>query len=795
MQNLMKNKTSKNSGITLMALVITIIILLILAGISLNMLAGNNGVINHTISAKEKSEISDEKEHLEMAVVKSMGKHKYGSLTKTGLSTQLEEIKNSMPTSIESDEELNLLFVTFTNSGRVYQVNSDGDVTYLGNLAELKNSATITASPESSTTPQLVQYVDLKVETFVGLEDDEIFVHYAWTNSESKTPANTDYAATTCNVNSNKKRRSVTLTTEDTAEGNYYLWVQVVFNENTITKKYGPYAVKDHTTLVATNTENKADSGFLGNTEIPRNKIRSVTIKNSFGTHGPDETSWDVSASQNRTYLAWSKATTDATDGTIYDVVIEGKGGVVANTNASYLFANIGSGLSHQEVTINGLEYLDTGLTTNMGAMFRGCNKITNLNINKFNTSNTDYMPEMFYGCSGLTKLELNNFNIAKVTNLQGMLCGCSGLRNIDLSNFNTSNVISMSSMFKDCTGISNLDLSTFKTGNVTNMYGMFLGCSELVNIELGNFNTRKVTVMGDMFNGCSKLKSIDISKFDTNNVTNMGGMFNRCKELTSLDVTKFATSSVTNMSNMFNGCSGLTSLDVTKFNTSNVTNMQSMFKGCSGLTSLDVTKFNTSSVTNMIEMFRNCSSLGDLNVSHFDTKNVLYMNHTFFGCHALTSLNVSNFVTSNVITMNSIFAFCDGLTELDLKNFDTSNVENMAAMFYGCTRLTSIDISSFNTNKVTNMSQMFCGPALTSIDISNFDTRNVINMSQMFYVSTALKTIYVGDNWSISNVTSSDSMFTSCNNLVGDIPFNSSYIDKTYATKTGGYMTYKPST
>ena len=65
---------------------------------------------------------------------------------------------------------------------------------------------------------------------------------------------------------------------------------------------------KDHTTLVATSIETASDSGFLGNTEIPRNKIRSVTIKNSFGTHGADEKSWDVSASQNRTYLAWSKA-------------------------------------------------------------------------------------------------------------------------------------------------------------------------------------------------------------------------------------------------------------------------------------------------------------------------------------------------------------------------------------------------------------------------------------------------------------------------------------------------------
>ena len=382
MQNLMENKTLKNSGITLMALVITIIILLILAGISLNMLAGNNGVINHTISAKEKSEISDEKEHLEMAVVKSMGKHKYGSLTQTGLSTELEEIKNSMPTSVESDEELNLLVVTFTNSGRVYQVNSDGDVTYLGNLAELKNSATITASPESNTTPLLVQYVDLKVETFVGLEDDEIFVHYAWTNSESKTPANTDYAAATCNVNSNKK-------------------------------------------------------------------IRSVTIKNSFGTHSSDEKSWDVSASQNRTYLAWSKATTDATDGTYYDVVIEGKGGVVANTNASYLFANIGSGLTKQEVTITGLEYLDTGLTINMGDMFSGCSRLSDLNLTKFDTSKVEDMSYMLSGCRGLISLDVSNFNTMNVTNMVAMFQECIELTTIYVgNNWDTSNVNVSTSMF-----------------------------------------------------------------------------------------------------------------------------------------------------------------------------------------------------------------------------------------------------------------------------------------------------------------------------------------------------------
>lgn len=44
--NVMKNKMKENTGITLIALVITIIVLLILAGVSISMLTGNNGILN-----------------------------------------------------------------------------------------------------------------------------------------------------------------------------------------------------------------------------------------------------------------------------------------------------------------------------------------------------------------------------------------------------------------------------------------------------------------------------------------------------------------------------------------------------------------------------------------------------------------------------------------------------------------------------------------------------------------------------------------------------------------------------
>ena len=46
---------NRNSGITLIALVITIVVLLILAGVSISMLTGENGILTQAVKAKEKT--------------------------------------------------------------------------------------------------------------------------------------------------------------------------------------------------------------------------------------------------------------------------------------------------------------------------------------------------------------------------------------------------------------------------------------------------------------------------------------------------------------------------------------------------------------------------------------------------------------------------------------------------------------------------------------------------------------------------------------------------------------------
>ena len=59
---MLKETLERNKGITLIALVVTIIVLLILAGISIAMLTGQNGILNRAAEAKEKTVVAQEDE-------------------------------------------------------------------------------------------------------------------------------------------------------------------------------------------------------------------------------------------------------------------------------------------------------------------------------------------------------------------------------------------------------------------------------------------------------------------------------------------------------------------------------------------------------------------------------------------------------------------------------------------------------------------------------------------------------------------------------------------------------------
>ena len=57
-----------NKGITLVALVVTIIVLLILAGVTISLVLGQNGIIGKAQSAQTETEKAEIKEQVELAV-------------------------------------------------------------------------------------------------------------------------------------------------------------------------------------------------------------------------------------------------------------------------------------------------------------------------------------------------------------------------------------------------------------------------------------------------------------------------------------------------------------------------------------------------------------------------------------------------------------------------------------------------------------------------------------------------------------------------------------------------------
>ena len=100
----MKRKfKNSNNGITLIALVITIIVLLILAGVSIAMLTGENGVLTKATESKEQTEIGQEKEEIKMAY----------AAAKTG---KVDKIAEDV-TADELNAELDKLNSTGTASG------------------------------------------------------------------------------------------------------------------------------------------------------------------------------------------------------------------------------------------------------------------------------------------------------------------------------------------------------------------------------------------------------------------------------------------------------------------------------------------------------------------------------------------------------------------------------------------------------------------------------------------------------------------------------------------------------
>ena len=118
-------KTKEKKGITLIALVITVIVLLILTGVSIAMLTGNNGILTQAKNAKKNFEDTSEKEQVQLAVQGSWNAN--GKIDINKLNKNLKEIEAGSEISISKLP--NIIYL----KDKRYQIDEDGKVSELVN--------------------------------------------------------------------------------------------------------------------------------------------------------------------------------------------------------------------------------------------------------------------------------------------------------------------------------------------------------------------------------------------------------------------------------------------------------------------------------------------------------------------------------------------------------------------------------------------------------------------------------------------------------------------------------------
>ena len=140
-QTLSLNKIKTTKGITLIALVITIIVLLILAGVTIATLTGENGILTRASEASEKTKQANAEEQVQLAVVASIGTD--GNVNLEDLNKELEKIGayyNENPISTEAGNENKIaegdLPATVTLDGQEVTISISGDVVLGGKIKE-----------------------------------------------------------------------------------------------------------------------------------------------------------------------------------------------------------------------------------------------------------------------------------------------------------------------------------------------------------------------------------------------------------------------------------------------------------------------------------------------------------------------------------------------------------------------------------------------------------------------------------------------------------------------------------
>ena len=273
-----KQKLKENKGITLIALVITIIVLLILAGVSIAMLTGQNGILTQAQKAGEQTDIGKEKEDIALAYNGAKAENNGGDVEADDLNRNFG-YNNTDATA----EGSNPITVTFKESGRQYTIDENG---VISGPTEANIIASIRIEGEKVTTPPMpssdFSYVTGSVDDGYVIQDGE-GNQYVWIPVDKNQKIKV-------NVTSKEEITSITLTDPcgdtiltESNKGTSYT------NDNITPTINGPYILKvttateEKTTMLGVHSLYAKDAfmDWMVNEEYA--EIKGTTLENLLG--------------------------------------------------------------------------------------------------------------------------------------------------------------------------------------------------------------------------------------------------------------------------------------------------------------------------------------------------------------------------------------------------------------------------------------------------------------------------------------------------------------------------------
>lgn len=249
----------KNSeGITLVALVITIVILLILAGISISTLT-NTGIFEKAQDAKKKSLEADEKEKISISVTEAqLGNKGYQELTAENLQSSISSSFKDKTTNVISNGDGSFTVIIKDSEEREYTIESDGTIS-LGKYDKWDGKSS--TEPTEKTSNEIHIYTASELKWLANQ-----------VNNEGNTfDGYTIYLENNLDLGAREKDGEW-----ETTENEAVKWTAIGKTSNNMLK--GTFEGNNHTIKGVYVNDSTDFNGIFGNT----NSVLNITIKNSY---------------------------------------------------------------------------------------------------------------------------------------------------------------------------------------------------------------------------------------------------------------------------------------------------------------------------------------------------------------------------------------------------------------------------------------------------------------------------------------------------------------------------------